>query len=219
MVGRLEEFTACSFVSTISILCSGRPDRRHWEGMDAGRRWLVLGAALVVVAAGLTLDRVATSIPVAASSTLPARPHPSPTPTPAPTPAPTPRPTPPPTPNPTPPPTPAPTPPSSPPPAPQPTPPASNAPSADPTLAPAAAALAASTANDPAGNSLPYTGPPTKDGSAQAFAFAPAAQAQAAADPAGASGSENLFWLMMLAAAAIPAFLLMALVATVLIRR
>lgn len=74
--------------------------------------------------------------------------------------------------------------------------------------------------SDPAGSSLPYTGPPIQDGSAQAIAIAPTARAQtAAADDPVPSDSQNLFWLMMLAVIAVPAFIVMTLVATVLIRR
>lgn len=84
----------------------------------------------------------------------------------------------------------------------------------------AAEATTPSLGGDPYGSTLPYAGPPTQDGSAQAVAIAPSARAQAvAADAAVPSDSENLFWFMMLAVMAIPAFLLMALVATVLIRR
>lgn len=86
-------------------------------------------------------------------------------------------------------------------------------------MAPTVAALAAPTANDPAGSSLPYTGPPAQDGSARVAAIAPTAETAAAADAAVATGSENLIWLIMVAALAIPAFLVMMLVATVLIRR
>ena len=70
------------------------------------------------------------------------------------------------------------------------------------------------------GSSLPDTGPPTQDGSAQAVAIGPSGRAPAAAaDATGPSDSQNLFWLIMLAAMAIPALLVMTLVATVLIRR
>ena len=74
--------------------------------------------------------------------------------------------------------------------------------------------------NDAGGSSLPYAGPPTQDGSAQAVAIAPTARAQtAAADDPVPSDSQNLFWLMMLAVMAVPALIVMTLVATVLIRR
>ncbi|HET9848293.1 MAG TPA: hypothetical protein VFR68_07035 [Candidatus Dormibacteraeota bacterium] len=190
--------------------------------MGARRRWLVLAATLVAVAAGLSLDRIAASTPALAATQQPARHHPPPTPLPTATPAPTPRPTP----QPTPPPTPAPTTPPTPPPTPTAAPSATDAPSAAPTVAPTvdiAAAVDATTpsvARDQNGSSLPYAGPPTQNGSAQAVAIAPSARAQAvAADASVASDSQNLFWLMMLALMAIPAFLLMALVATVLVRR
>lgn len=83
-----------------------------------------------------------------------------------------------------------------------------------------AAAVASSAPSYDAANNLPFTGPPSQDGAAQAVVIAPSAQPQAAADPAVPSGNDNnLLWLMMLGAMAIPAFVMMTLVATVLIRR
>ena len=83
---------------------------------------------------------------------------------------------------------------------------------------PAPTAAGQSAAGDQALNSLPFTGPPPTTGQAQAVAIAPTPQAASAADT-GPNDTETLFSSLVLIAMAIPGFLLMALIATVLIRR
>ena len=78
-------------------------------------------------------------------------------------------------------------------------------------MAPAAA--------DSAG-SLPFSGGPSIEGSAQAVAIAPTPQAVAAAADAGAAfDSQSLFWLITAVVMAIPLLIVMTLLATVLTRR
>jgi hypothetical protein len=56
------------------------------------------------------------------------------------------------------------------------------------------------------------------EGAAQAVAIAPKPDV-VTAPPESGSETQNLFWMMTLALLAIPGFLLMALIATVLVRR
>lgn len=81
------------------------------------------------------------------------------------------------------------------------------------------AAPSAVAVNDQLGSSLPFTGPPSANGAGPAVAIAPTARSARAVEAAVPSDTENLLWVMMLAVLAIPGFLLMALIATVLIRR
>ena len=81
------------------------------------------------------------------------------------------------------------------------------------------AAPSVAAANDQAGGSLAFTGPPSTDGPGQAVATAPTVQNAGAVAAAVPSDTENLFLVMILAVLAIPGFLLITLIATVLIRR
>lgn len=185
--------------------------------MDRRRHWLALVATLFIVGICAGLDGIVAASGAWASSTTSTHHHPSPTPIPTPTPTP-----PPPTPPPTP--TAAPT-----PPPPQPSPSViATSPTAAPTIAPTdsappgsgaqAPSVGQSAAGDQALNSLPFTGPPSSPGQAQAVAIAPTPQAATAAD-SGPNDTQTLFWSLVLIAMAIPGFLLMTLIATVLIRR
>jgi hypothetical protein len=66
---------------------------------------------------------------------------------------------------------------------------------------------------------LPFSGGPSADGSAQAVAIAPTAEAAAATDAGATLDSQNLFWLITAAFMAIPLLIVMTLLATVLTRR
>ena len=68
-------------------------------------------------------------------------------------------------------------------------------------------------------SSLPFTGAPPADGSAQAVAIAPTPQVANAADPGMPGETPNLFLLLMVAVLALPLLLVMTLLATVLTRR
>ena len=65
---------------------------------------------------------------------------------------------------------------------------------------------------------LPLAGAPQAEGSAQAVAIAPVAQAANAADT-GSPNTQSLFWLMTAVLLGIPVLLVMTLLATVLTRR
>ena len=80
------------------------------------------------------------------------------------------------------------------------------------------AAVGASADAGQALNALPFSGAPLSNGDAQAVAIAPTVQAAAAAD-SGPNDTQTLFWSLVLIAMAIPGFVLMTLIATVLIRR
>ena len=70
--------------------------------------------------------------------------------------------------------------------------------------------------------SLPLTGPPAADASAQAVAMAPTPQVANAAnatDQPGRSDTQSLFFLVIVVLLGLPALLLMTLLATVLTRR
>ena len=66
---------------------------------------------------------------------------------------------------------------------------------------------------------LPLAGAPPAEGSAQAVAIAPVAQAANAADTGSPSNTQSLFWLMTAVLLGIPVLLVMTLLATVLTRR
>jgi len=75
-------------------------------------------------------------------------------------------------------------------------------------------------AADPTGaGRLPLAGAPQAEGSAQAVAIAPVAQAANAADTGSPSNTQSLFWLMTAVLLGIPVLLVMTLLATVLTRR
>jgi hypothetical protein len=67
--------------------------------------------------------------------------------------------------------------------------------------------------------SLAFTGPPIGEQAAEGVAIAPTVQGLSAIDAADPTQTQDLFWMMALAVMAIPGFLLMTLIATVLIRR
>jgi hypothetical protein len=66
---------------------------------------------------------------------------------------------------------------------------------------------------------LPFSGGPPAEGSAQAVAIAPTAEAFAATDTGAAFDSQNFFWLITAVVMAIPLLIVMTLLATVLTRR
>jgi hypothetical protein len=80
---------------------------------------------------------------------------------------------------------------------------------------PAAVSVADS---DSAANSFPFSAPVPDEGAAQAVAIAPKPDV-IKAPPESGSETQTLFWMMTLTLMAIPGFLLMALIATVLVRR
>lgn len=196
--------------------------------MDLRGRGVALLGAAFIVGACIGLQAVAADSNALAASAVSTRHRPSPTPTPTPTPtkAPTPTPTPvttPKPPPPTPPPTPAPTPPPTAPPT------ASAPPSSAPSFAaapttPATNNVAVATATAAAaaaqlGDALPFTGPDAGNDNGQALLLTPTPQAAAGIAADSSSEDQSLFWMLTLAVMAIPGFVLMALIATVLIRR
>ena len=70
------------------------------------------------------------------------------------------------------------------------------------------------------GSSLPFSGAPAAAGAVDGLAIAPTVKPPTAAvEATGPNETQNLFWMMTLALMAVPGFLLMALIATVLVRR
>ena len=74
-------------------------------------------------------------------------------------------------------------------------------------------------ADAPIPTTLPVTGPPPAEGSAQAVAIAPTLKPATAADTGTPSDTQSLFLLVTVILLGIPALLVMTLLATVLTRR
>lgn len=174
------------------------------EGSDPAQRWLALIVAILMIGACAALLTVRATEPAFASNALPGKHHPSPTPTLTPTQTPAPTPTPRPT--------------------PIPTPTATPRPVPRPTAAPAPAATQVAAVATPqptavSTNPLPDTGQVAPTDSAQAFLFNPTPQSAVASDPASGPVDQSFFLVLVLLFVVIPGFILMALIATVLLRR
>lgn len=175
------------------------------EGIDRRQRASTLLFAVAIAACCLLLARSLSGEPAFASSTAAGKHHPTPQPTPTttltPTPTPTPRPTPKPTPQPT----------------PRPTPAATRAPLPRATPRPIAVSVAASASAD--ASTLTNTGQGLPTDSPQALLITPTPENAIATDPGNGSGDQSFFLVLVALFIGIPGFILMALVATVLIRR
>jgi len=83
--------------------------------------------------------------------------------------------------------------------------------------APTAVSLAPAPSGD--GSTLPFTGAASANGD-QALLVSPAPQNAVASDPGnGSSDAQSILWVIVIAFLAIPGTIMMALIATVLIRR